>query len=173
MSLVRYLYGDFQVVFRTPLAISAAVGRLAANSDQSIFHADKPQLRGYTTVNEVILWEGGDFIFNPFRPYFHGSFAHDQGVTILSGTIRADWMVKLWCTTVAAISVAALAFGSSDGFARPLGAFAIGAAGFLLLHLTIRPASKSARSLTSKIEATVSGTGANNSFKPNPLRGSA
>jgi hypothetical protein len=173
MSFARYLFGDFQVVLHIPLPISAAVERLAANSDQSTFHGHKPQLRGYTTVDEVVLREGGDFIFNPFRPHFHGSFSQDQGVTVLSGTIRADWRVKFWCFGVVIASLAALGFVSPDGVARPLGSLTIGAVGFFLLHLSIRPKSKLARSLIGKIEATVGGPGPNNSFKPNPLRGSA
>lgn len=173
MSLARYLFGDFQVVFRTLLPVSVATGKLVSRSDQSTFHTDKAQLRGYTTINEAVLWEGGNFIFNPFRPYFHGSFTQEQGLAVLSGTIRAHWIIKLWCTCATIAGLLDLAFSSSDGFARPLGTLAVGAASLFLLHLTIRPASKSVKSLQTKIEATIGGAEANNSFKPTPFIGAA
>lgn len=170
MSLSRYLFGDFQVVFRTPLPISAAVGRLVATSDQSTYHADAPQLRGYATTNEVVLWQGSDFIINPFRPFFRGSFSQDQGTTTLSGTISADWRVKLWCAVAAVGGLLAPIFGASDGLARPLGVLAVAVAAFLMLHLSIRPTSKSATSLTTKIETALTGEGANNSCMDSPCK---
>ena len=171
MSLSRYLFGDFPTTFRTPLPVSAAVGKLAATSDLSTFRSSNPQLRGYATANEVVLWEGGDFFINPFRPYFYGSFSQEQGITVLSGVVRADWRTKVWCAVAGAASPFAMAFG--DGLARALTVTAIAVAAFLLLHLSIRPGSKLVRSLATQIETAITGEGANNSFKPKPLRGSA
>jgi len=171
MSISRNLFGDFPVVFRTSLPVPIAVGRLAATSDLSTFHDERPQLRGYATANEVVLWEGRDLLINPFRPYFHGSFSQEQGTTVLSGIVRADWRVKLWCTVAVAGGCAAL-FGSSDDWARALGVLAVAVVAFVLLHHSIRPTSGLARSLTTKIEAAVVGEGVLNSFKSEPLRDS-
>lgn len=167
--LSRYLFGDFPTAFHTSLPVSAAVGRLAATSDQSTFHSGNPQLHGYATANEVVLWESSDIFTNPFRPYFHGSFSHEQGITVLSGVVRADWRAKVWCTVVAAASPIAMAIG--DGLVPAFGLAAIGAAAFLMLHLSIRPGSRLVRSLETKIDTAITGDGANSSFKPNRFAG--
>ena len=158
MLISRYLFGDFPAAFRTSLPLSIATRRLAATSDQSTFHDDNPQLRGYATSNEVVLWEGGDLVFNPFRPYFHGSFTQEQDTTVLSGVVRADWRIKLWCATAAVASPISF-FALSEGWARSLGILAIAAVAFLLLHLSVRPGSRPARSLTTKIEMAFIGDG--------------
>lgn len=170
MSLSRYLFGDFQVVVHTSLPVSAAVGRLAAASDQSTFHAGGPPLRGYATVHEVALWQGSDFIINPFRPFFHGSFSQHQGTTTLSGTVSADWRVKLWCAiTVVGLLLASIV-GARDDLARSVGALGVAAIPLLMLHLSIRPTSRSTKSLMHRIETVLAGEGTDNSSRPTPLR---
>jgi len=155
MSLFRYLFGDFPAAFRTTLPITSAVGELAAASDRSTSSDGNPQLRGYATVNEVILWEGGDIFIHPFRPYFHGSFLQDQGVTVLSGVIRADWRAKAWCAVTGLAGPIALVFGG--GLTRALGVTAIAVASFLMLRLSIHPSSRLVRSLATQIETTIAG----------------
>ena len=171
MSLSRYLFGDFPIAFHTTLPVSAAVARLAATSDLSTFRSGSHQLRGYATASEVVLWEGSNIFANPFRPHFHGSFSQEQGITVLSGVMRADLRTKVWCAVAAAACPLAIAF--SHELARALGVTAIAAAAALALHLSIRPSSGLARSLATQIETAITGEGANYSFKPTPLRGAA
>ena len=156
MSVSRYLFGDFPVRFHTSLPASEAAGRLAAIADQSTFRRSRPELHGYATVNEVVLWEGSEIFVNPFRPYFHGSFLQQQDTTVLSGVIRADWKAKIWCAGVAIGGLIALLSSSTqlDGI-RALGVAAVAAAAFILLHLSVRPGSRLSRSLSAKIETAI------------------
>jgi hypothetical protein len=79
----------------------------------------------------------------------------DQGVTVLSGVIRADWKTKAWCAINGLAGPIAMVFG--DGLTRALGVTAIAVATFLMLHLSIHPGSRLVRSLATQIETATTG----------------
>lgn len=163
MSLSRNVFGDFSVAFRSPLPVPVAAGRLAAVSDQSTFRQSTPGLHGYAIASEVLVWEGHEFLVNPFRPYFRGSFSEEHGATVLSGVFHSDWRVKVWCALAAIASPIAFFSGLAGGLAHnPLHYFAapaIAAAALFCLRRSIRPGSRLVRSLSKKIEMAVAGEG--------------
>ena len=181
MSLSHYLFGDFSVEYRSSLAVSEAVGRLAALADQSILPSPSAYapLHGYVTRHEMFLYQGSMIFVNPFRPRFTGAFFEKNGMAVLRGRFVAMLAFKIWLSAgilmSLAVPISATFFpehirinGSPGGFLLSASIFA---ANLVALRLAMRPTSSLIRSLESVILTAISAERPNNSFKPTPLRG--
>ena len=178
MSFSHYLFGDFSVEYRSSLAVSEAVGRLAAVADESIMRrpGTDAQLHGYVTRYEILLYQGNTFFINPFRPRFQGAFEEKDGGAVLRGKFVAMRFLKIWvsvCFLILFGTLFAAIFipqhihidGSPSEFVLSL---SITVAVLLALRLAMLPASPLIRSLESTILAAISGERPNNSIRSFP-----